>query len=423
MDSMTASAACPSRSDGISLETLDIAFLPIEDEAFTRDPFPWFVAAREKHPWLAKCPFGYVVTQYRAIRDLFRIEDGLRTSFDHIVEFMGADDGTGWGRFVREQIISLSGAAHKKVRDVVAARFTPRQAKQHRPLMRKVIADLLEEWAPKGEFDFEEFASYFPITVMCTLIGASPREVPRLRSSMEALGMGIGMNPDRLPELEAAISIMDDFVIDLVNQRRRAKRNAENSDLLDILIDTDLPDRQLYDLLIFLFVAGYDTSKNILTFIMNILLDRPDDYARCARDAQYCRMVMDEALRYKSVVNTFRVVDRDLVYRNVFLPAGTMLYFPLSVSGRDPEAVEDAETFDPARSYQNRHFAFGLGAHICLGQYIARAQIEEGLHLISQHILNPERAGPSSTRPFPGTWGMRGLPIRFTPAVPTHSHS
>jgi cytochrome P450 len=53
---------------------------------------------------------------------------------------------------------------------------------------------------------------------------------------------------------------------------------------------------------------------------------------------------------------------------------------------------------------------------MCLGQHIARAQIEEGLHLIAQRLRNPRRAGPSGWRPFFGTWGMRGLPIEFDPA-------
>jgi cytochrome P450 len=60
--------------------------------------------------------------------------------------------------------------------------------------------------------------------------------------------------------------------------------------------------------------------------------------------------------------------------------------------------------------------AFGMGVHICLGQFIARAQIEEGLHLIAQRIRNPRRVGTSAWRPFFGVWGLKGLPIEFDPA-------
>jgi cytochrome P450 len=70
---------------------------------------------------------------------------------------------------------------------VLAPMFTPRAANQHRGLMREVLSRLLDEWAPRAQFDFEEFASYFPVTVICSLIGASSEALPTLRSSLETL--------------------------------------------------------------------------------------------------------------------------------------------------------------------------------------------------------------------------------------------
>ena len=85
----------------------------------------------------------------------------IRSYYDELVEMMGAR-GTAWGRFQENHILNQVGSAHKRLRDVLAPAFTPRRANQHRPLMREVISELLDEWAPKGEFDFEEFASCFP---------------------------------------------------------------------------------------------------------------------------------------------------------------------------------------------------------------------------------------------------------------------
>jgi cytochrome P450 len=399
-------------------EDLDLAYLPMEEPGFSADPFPHMNAARQKHPWLARCAFGYTVISHDAIRDLLRLDNRLEPSFGDVVELMGAAE-TEWGRFQQSHILNLSGDAHKRLRGIVGPMFTTAEADRNRPLMRETMTRLLDEWAPRGAFDFEEFVSYFPISVISAMIGASLAEIPRLRSSLEALGLALGMNRDFMPEVEKGHRVMDEFVHQLVAARRAGQRPGDGQDLLDLLLaatrDHGLTDREVCDLLIFTFVAGYDTSKNVLTFIMKTLLDHPHYYARCADDLDFCGKVVEEALRFVSPATITRRVGQDVVYRDVRLPKGSLLFFPVNVSGRDPEAFEDADEFQPERERGNRHLAFGRGMHICLGQFIARAQIEEGLHLIAQRIRNPRLVGPVGHRTFFGVWGLRGLPIEFDP--------
>ena len=401
------------------IEELTLPELPIEHPAFGDDPFSKFSAARTQHPWLAKCAYGYVVTGYTAIRDLLLMDDKMRGPYDMVFDLMNAR-GSRWARFQEESVLALWGEPHKRIRDVLAPMFTPRAANQRRGLMRQVIASLLDEWAPKGAFDFEEFASYFPITVMCSLIGASAEVIPDMRSSLETLGLSMNLIPNFLPKLEQAVDLMETYLDRLVADRRAGKRLKEESDLLDTLIAArdsgGLSDQEMNSFLIFLFVAGYDTSKNVLTMMMDQLIPRPDIYSRCAVDQEYCRKVVEESLRYRNPGNSARLVNDEFAYRDVVFPKNTMLFLPNSISGRDPDAVADPERFDPERPQQNRHLAFGRGMHMCLGQYIARAQIEEGFHLIAQRLKNPRLIGKSGVRPFPGTWGLKGLAIEFTSA-------
>ena len=402
-------------------EDLDLPYLAVNEGWFATDPFPHFAAAREKHPWLARSPFGYYVTDYDAIRELFRMEDKLDNPYAGMLALMEAHD-TPWGRFQESHILNQAGEAHKRRRDSLHPACTPRQAKLHRPLMRQVISELLDEWTPKGAFDFEEFASYFPITVMCRLIGASPESIPPLRSSLEALGLSVSMDKKHLPALQQGTIIIDDFSQALVAERRAGVHRTAETDLLDTLleaqIDGGLSDRELYDLLIFLFAAGYDTSKNILTLIMMELVQRPDMYERCSRDLDFCRKVTDETFRYHSTAGSMRTLGEEIVFRDVRLPKGAMLWFPINVVGRDSRVAARPDEFDPERKHEKPPIPFGLGAHICLGQFIARAQIEEGLHLITQRMRNPRSPGPAGFRPFPGVWGIRGLPIEFEPHAP-----
>jgi cytochrome P450 len=407
-----------------TLADLDLPHLPMEEPAFGEDPIRFFAEARVRHPWLATSNFGLVVHEFTAIRELFRMDDKLRPSFDGIVAQLGAK-GTPWGRFTEDQMISLPAQQHKLLRDVLAARFTPRFANELRPLMREVVTRLLNEWVPKGSFDFEEFASYFPISVMFRLVGAPPDAVPVIRADLETLGLAFSMDKSRVPALQKAIVRLDEFVQSVVSQRRTHSRTGSQQDLLDILIEAHdaggITERQLLDVIMFFFIAGYDTSKNVLTFIMYLMLKNAEIYQRCATDQEYCRKSVEEALRYYAPASAFRFTNEDMVFRDVLLPKDTMIFFTLNIAGRDPLAFEDPERFDPDRPVVagKRHVAFGLGVHMCLGQYIARVQLQEALQQIAQRIRNPKLTGKMGWRPYPGIWGIKGLPIEFTPAQST----
>jgi cytochrome P450 len=398
---------------------LTLPDLPITEPGFEIDPQARFAAARKIHPWLARSPVGYVVTDYFAAKEMLGMDEQLRTAGEGVIALMQAE-GSRWGRWEQEFIMARSGAAHKRLRDALAPMFTPRAANRHRGLMRRVVSELLDEWAPRARIDFEVFASYFPVTVMCAIIGAPSNVLPSLRSSLETLGLSYNLIPDFLPQLEAAYAVMETFVKRLIAARRGGERLNADDDLLDALLAAreagELSEQEVEDTLIFLFAAGYDTSKNVLTFLMHHLMQRPEIYARCAEDLAYCAKVVEEGLRYTNPGTIPRLTNSDFVYRDVLFAKDTMLFFSASVLGRDASAFPDPDRFDPERTHDNRHLAFGRGMHMCLGQFIARAQLEEGLHLIAQRLRDPRPAGEIGWRPFPGVWGIRGLPIEFTPA-------
>jgi cytochrome P450 len=406
-------------------EDLSLPNLALNQPGFEVDPAARFAEARLQHPWLARSEIGYVVTEYAAAKELLGMDDHLRIAVDEVIAIMKAENSP-WGGWMKRNLIVQQGEAHGRIRNVLAPMFTPRAANRHRQLMRSVVSELLDEWAPKARIDFEEFASYFPVTVMCGIIGAKSDVLPRLRTSLETLGLSYNMIPELLPELDKAHGVMEAFVTELVAARRAGLRLSAEEDLLDSLIGAadagQMSDREIYDLLFFLFAAGYDTSKNVLTLLMHHLMKRPEIYARCAEDREYCVKVVEEGLRYTSPSTIPRLVSKEVSYRDVLIPAGATLFIPASMMGRDPSAFPDPDDFDPDRSQENRHMAFGRGKHICLGQFIARAQLEEGLHLIARRMQNPTSNGPKGWRNFTGVWGIRGLPIEFTPA-PRHAES
>jgi cytochrome P450 len=401
-----------------TLAELALPHLPVESPAFAADPVRFFREAKKQHPWLAGSDIGYFVHDYSAIRELLPQDDKLRPAYDGVVELLGAR-GTPWGRFTEQQLISLPREKHRLLRDTFAAKFTPRFANQLRPMMQATIRRLLDEWAPKGRFDFEEFASNFPISVMFTLVGAPIEEIPGIRSSLEVLGLAFSMDKSRLPQIHEAYDRLEKLVQRLIAERRASPNVGSRGDLLDLLISTadegGVGARELEDMIIFFFIAGYDTSKNVLTHTMYLLLQHPDMYGRCAVDFDYCRKVLEEGLRYFNPGSVPRFTDEDILFRDVLLPKDTMLWFTLNISGRDEQAFEDPDSFNPDRTMDpnRRHIAFSVGRHMCLGQHIARAQLQEALHQIPQRLRNPRLAGEFSWRPYPGAWGLNGLPIEF----------
>jgi cytochrome P450 len=391
-----------------------LPILPVESTEFSADPTPCVEAARRVHPWLARFSQGYIVHGYQANKDLLADDEHLRPGFGGIVDFYGVR-GSMWGRFMEEMVLSQSGAAHTRLRASVATAFTPRHANQMRPLMRQVISQLLDEWAPKGGFDFAVFASFFPVAVICGLLGVSAEPIPRIRSALENQLASLTLDPAVKPVFMAGWDVLWRFADDLV--REREARNALDGSLIDALIATrnagKLDDTELRFMILVLVVAGYDTSKNLLTLSMKLLLERPRMWTRCAEDKEFCAKVVEEALRHSAIATPYRMVAEEFVYDGFCFPKGAIVVLATPLAGRDPAAFPDPLSFDPERVHVNRHVAFGRGMHMCLGMFIARNQLEEGLHMIAQRLKSPRVAGEIRWRPFLGAWGLKSLPIAF----------
>jgi cytochrome P450 len=402
------------------LTEMPLPILPVEQPDFAIDPMSYVEVARRQHPWLARSNVGgYVIHGYQAVKDIVYMDDKLRPYFDGVAEFYGAEH-TQWGRFMSEMMIARHGPDHRKLRASVQLAFTPRNINRYRGLMRRVISDLLDEWAPKGEFDFADFASYFPITVFCGLLGVPAQIVPRIRHALETQASSTSFNRDLLPAMLEGFDLLWEFVDTAVKEHER--RAVGGDDLLDIMIGAKkagkITETELRQNLIMLASAGYDTSKNMLGLIMYIMMRHLDDWARCAEDISFCGKVVQECLRHSSIASVYRAVTTEFDYDDVRFPKDTLLFFLMGLAGRDPSVFPEPMEFRPDRANAREHVAFGRGAHFCIGLHLARAQLEEGVHLIAQRLHRPRVAGELTWRPYLGIWGIRTLPIQFDSAPP-----
>ena len=320
---------------------------------------------------------------------------------------------------MNEMLLVKEGDEHSRLRSSVAHAFTPRHANAVRPLMQRTVSRLLDEWAPKGAFNFPDFASLFPVSVMCGLLGVSDEPIPRmngaLASQVDALAMDQAYKQPLLEGWETMWTFTDQLVLD-----REASGANEEDHLLDAMIAAKnagkLDETELRFMILVLIFAGYDTSKNQLSMIMKLLIERPEMYRRCAEDKAYCGKVVQESLRHSGIAPPYRAVMEDFEYEGVGFRKGEMLIMATPFAGRDASVFPDPLAFDPERENLSRHVSFGRGPHMCLGQYIARTQLEEGLHQIAQRLKNPRLTGEITWRHFLGAWGPETMPVAFDPA-------
>lgn len=397
---------------------LDLYELPIDEQLFANNPDPHMLAARAQHSWLAKSKFGIVITEFEAIDEILRMDDKLKTPAAHVVEIMGGE-GTNWARFQHECLVAQDGAAHERIRNAVNRAFLPRAVNSYQQRIRTVIAELLDDWAPRGQFDFEDFASRFPVAVMFGLLGIPRKRIEDVKYWLEMFGQSFSLDRSLFPLINESFNNLWSLAENLVNERK-AVGNFGEPDVLDVLIAGEaegiLSANEVGDLILFMFAGGYDTSKNQLGHIMHFMLDHPDLWQRCASDRKFCDDVVSEALRHSGVATSYRNVANEFSYRDVMFPTGTMLIFPLGIACRYSQLFNDAMKFDPCRSDAKRFTVFGRGMHLCLGQFLARLQMAEGIHLMAQRLKNPRRNGEVRWRLFPGVWGPKQLPVAFEPA-------
>ncbi len=399
--------------------TASLPTLPVETLAFAADPDTWLAAAQREHPWLARFSQGYVVFGYQASCDLLADDENLVPGFGGIIDYYGVR-GSMWGRFMEEMVLSQSGPTHTRLRASIVHAFTPRKAELARGMMREVIGRLIDDWAPAGRMNFAEFASYFPVSVICGLLGVSAGRIPEIRTALENQLKSLTLDPAAKPLFMAGWDVLWKFGDDLVTEREarlEAATSAEPDGLLDALIAAkragQMDATELRFMLLVLVVAGYDTSKNMLTLTMLLLLQRPAMYERCAADSDFCSRVVVEALRHSAIASPYRMAAKDFTYDGVEFRKGEIVVVATSLAGRDPAMFSSPLEFDPQRENARRHVAFGRGAHVCPGQFIARNQLQEGLHLIAQRLRRPRVDGEIVWRPFLGAWGLEQLPIAF----------
>jgi cytochrome P450 len=366
--------------------------------------------------WLAASPFGFIVLDREAGEFFLRHRGAVFPGLT-IAELFGISDGPLREEIVKN-IININGEDHRRLRNLVNPALSPRAVDRYRPAMRRFAAQLLDAVPGDGRVEFiADFAKPYPSLVIAEVMGAPLEDAPRLHGWSNLIQRQF--DPTSLMaergEIELAVSEFYAYEDELI----AARRATPGDDLISVLIsagqDGDrLSDDELRNLVLNVLVGGVDTSQSQLAHAVRLLAEHPDQWLLLRDDPRgLAAAAVEEALRFEPITPfTARILVEEIEYRGVTFPAGSIVL----VSAWHAHRAEGsgAGEFDlTAERPRERLLTFGAGIHYCVGANLARAEMQEALAFLAEHVSalvldgEPEFGTPS------GIYGLEKLPLKL----------
>ncbi|ERV82509.1 TPA: cytochrome P450 [Pseudomonas aeruginosa] len=346
----------------------------------------------------------------RPVFTLFKYDDVMAVMRD-ASNYTSGFIAEGLGAFFDGLILTaMDGDAHKSMRTLLQPVFMPETVNRWKEtkIDRVIREEYLQPMVASKKADIMEFALYFPIRVIYSLIGFPedrPEEIEQYAAWALAILAGPQVDPEKAAAargaaMEAAQALYD--VVKVVVAQRRAE-GATGDDLISRLIRAEYEGRSLDDHEIATFVrsllpAASETTTRTFGTLLTLLLERPELLARIRADRSLVNKAIDEAVRYEPVA-TFKVrqTARDVEIRGVSIPKGAMVSCIVTSANRDEDAFENADTFDIDRRAKPS-FGFGFGPHMCIGQFVAKTEINCALNAVLDLMpnirLDPDKPAP-----------------------------
>ncbi|WP_158944025.1 cytochrome P450 [Granulicella sp. S190] len=389
------------------------AFLNIFEDQFEYDS-EQVAQAREAH-WYAQTPIGPIVLRHAEAYDILR-DRRLVLAGHRYMRSQNITEGPLYDWFTG-MLVSQNGSDHARLRGLVSNVFTSRFVATLSPAIQK-IAELLADGiagSHEGEF-MDAFADRFAGLVICQMLGVPPEDYDQFHHWVRDIGLVFTTASER-PRTEAAIVGMTGYIESLIDARRRDLREDLLSSLITAADGGDrLTPKELTDMVLLLFWAGQDTTALQLGRAMLAFANHPDQWQLLRERPDLAPQAVEEICRYTPQSRiTFRFAAEDAVYRDLKIPAESMVLIGIATGNRDPRAFENPERFDiSAPRERSKQLVFGGGVHMCLGQHMARLEMAVALTALTQRLGPPSVVGPVEWLPHTAMiHGPLSLPLRF----------
>src|SRR3954447_4364881 len=373
----------------------EILFNPF-DPAFRADPYPFYDVLREKAPVYLSPLDSVVLSRYDDVAVTLRSNDFSRdveknanpatSSIQSRKRERRAEDGG-------KSILNLDPPDHTRLRRLVSLAFTPSAIERLRPRVQQLVDDILDRAEERGSMELiDELAFPVPFQVISDMLAMPTERSTELREWSQVLTASL--EPTTTDEdLDRAESVLGEFIpylTSIVDERRRNLGDDLLSDLIQVEESGDrMSNMELIAFVLLLYVAGHETTVNLIGNGTLALLRNPDQLARWRDDPSLDGSAIDELLRFDGPVqHTVRVPMEPAIFigahgEQIVAEPGDAVLTVLGAANHDPAVFDDPHALQLDRHNAQRHLALSTGIHYCLGASLAKLEATIAIgHLI-----------------------------------------
>ncbi len=394
-------------------------FNPLSPE-FIRDPYPFFHKLRAFDP-LWRSPFGRVSTRHKDVTQILRDKRFGKDFIGRARRNYGdAAETEPVLRIMRLAMLTQDPPDHTRLRGLVVKAFTARRMEDMRPHIQNIVDNALDRVERDGHMDvIADLAFRLPVTVICHMLGIPEDHIERFITGARMTGRAIEPIPMSRADLDQANAdqaALREYFHALFELRRREPGDDLTTQLIQVEDSgSQLTEDELIANILLLFVAGHETTVNLIGNGLLALYRNPDQLKLVRDRPALMANAVEEILRYDSSVQvTYRVAFEDMDLNGTAIAKGDAVMCLLGAANRDPDAYPDPDRFDIAR--QNIHpLSFGGGIHHCLGAQLARIEGEVALSTLLRRLpgLTLDNLDQPEWRPSFVLRGLQRLPARW----------
>jgi len=414
----------------------EIAWALVDPKAYATDRI------HESYAWLrANNPLGvaevegydpfWVATKHADILEISR-QNALFHSGDRqtTLTSQAADkrtrEMTGGSPHLVRSLVQMDAPDHPKYRTLTQSWFLPQNLKsleaRIRPIARKAVDRMLEKH-DACEF-VADLALGYPLHVIMEILGVPEEDEPRMLMLTQELFGSTDPDLGRKPDLSDAVQMTEQIqavLMDFYNYFGKitaARRVEPRDDLASVIANgkidgAPISEFEALSYYVIVATAGHDTTSSTTAGAMWALCDSPAEFAKVKRDPALIAGLVDEAVRWTTPVKHFmRSATEDTELRGRRIAKDDWIMLCYASGNRDEEVFEDPFTFRADRN-PNRHLSFGYGAHLCLGQHLAKMEMRILFEELLPRLASVELAGAPRLSEAVFVNGPKKLPIRF----------